>query len=60
MMILVNQKKVYQGAIRSEEEAAKLYDSVAILTQGLNAKTNYSYSTKMVKQILRDYVDMNL
>jgi len=57
MMIMINQKKVYLGAIKTEHEAAQLYDHVAIISQGLNAKTNFSYSTQRVKQILEDYSD---
>lgn len=32
MMIMINQKKVYIGAIHTELEAAKYYDHIAILT----------------------------
>ena len=56
-MIMINQKKVYLGAIVSEHDAAILYDHVAIISQGLNAKTNFSYSCAKVKQILEDYFD---
>jgi hypothetical protein len=55
MMIMINQKKVYIGAIKSEMEAAKLYDHVAIISQGLNASTNFSYNGHKIKQILKDY-----
>ena len=52
---MINQKKVYIGAIDSENEAAKYYDMIAIVCQGLSAKTNFSYSAKKVKQILQDF-----
>lgn len=49
MMIMINQKKVYIGAIHSEMEAAKYYDHIAILTQGLHAKTNFCYNASQLK-----------
>jgi len=35
MMIMGNQKKIYIGAIQNEDEAAALYDRIAILIHGL-------------------------
>jgi len=55
MMIMINQKKVYIGAIHSEMEAAKYYDHIAILTQGLNSKTNFAYTAAQLEAIVRDY-----
>ena len=55
MMIMINQKKVYVGAIASENDAAKYYDSIAIICQGLSAKTNFNYDSKKIKQILSEY-----
>lgn len=55
MMIMINQKKVYIGAIHSEMEAAKYYDHIAILTQGLNSKTNFAYTAAQLQQIVNDY-----
>lgn len=55
MMIMINQKKVYIGAIHSEMEAAKYYDHIAILTQGLNSKTNFAYTAAQLETIVRDY-----
>jgi hypothetical protein len=55
MMIMINQKKVYMGAIQSEIEAAKYYDHIAIISQGVNAKTNFSYNTQDLYQIIKDY-----
>ena len=46
MMIMGNFKKMYVGAIQSEDEAAVLYDKIAIITHGLKAKTNFSYRKK--------------
>jgi len=35
MMIMMQQKKLYIGAIPSEEKAARFYDKVAILSHGI-------------------------
>jgi len=32
MMIMINQKKVYIGAIQNEIDAAKYYDHIAIIS----------------------------
>jgi hypothetical protein len=55
MMIMINQKKVYIGAIQNEDDAAKYYDHIAIISQGLSAKTNFKYSGHKIKQIIADY-----
>lgn len=55
MMIMINQKKVYIGAIHTEMEAAKYYDHIAILTQGLHSKTNFAYTSAQLEQIVNDY-----
>jgi len=55
MMIMINQKKVYIGAIHTEVEAAKYYDHIAILTQGLHSKTNFTYTAAQLEQIVNDY-----
>ena len=52
MQLLGNLKKHYIGSIVSEERAARIYDRHAILTHGLRAKTNYSYSKNHVLSIL--------
>ena len=53
MMIMINQKKVYLGAIRTENIAARYYDYIAILSQGLNAKTNFAYTGYDIQRILK-------
>ncbi len=64
-MIMGNNKKLYVGAIDSEQEAAVLYDQIAILTNGLKvltfycltylqAKTNYSYNSSQILEFLSD------
>lgn len=54
-MIMINQKKVYIGAIATELDAAKYYDSIAIICQGLNAKTNFKYDGIKIRHILQDF-----
>jgi hypothetical protein len=55
MMIMINQKKVYIGAIQDEVDAAKYYDHIAIISQGLSAKTNFRYNVGQIAQIMKDY-----
>ena len=40
MMIMGNFKKMYVGAIDQEQDAATLYDKIAILTHGLKVHFN--------------------
>lgn len=49
-----NLKKHYIGSINSEEKAAKIYDRHAILTHGLRAKTNYSYTKAQIVTMLQN------
>ncbi len=49
-----NLKKHYIGSINSEEKEAKIYDRHAILTHGLRAKTNYSYTKAQILCILQN------
>ena len=46
--------KRYIGSAPTEEEAARLYDRKAILTNGLKAKTNYAYTKRQIEYVL-DY-----
>lgn len=55
MMIMINQKKVYIGAIQNEFDAARYYDHIAIISQGLSAKTNFKYSASKIQSIISDY-----
>lgn len=50
--MLGNLKKHYVGSINEEERAARIYDRHAILTHGLRAKTNFSYSKGQIMAIL--------
>mmetsp|Transcript_1059 Transcript_1059/g.931 ORF Transcript_1059/g.931 Transcript_1059/m.931 type:complete len:269 (+) Transcript_1059:19-825(+) len=54
VMVMGFGKKRYYGGIKDEKEAAKLYDKYAILTQGVGAKTNFSYKKQEVFSILEE------
>lgn len=43
-MKMVNKKTIRIGAISTEVDAARVYDFLSILTQGLQAKPNFSYT----------------
>ena len=50
---MLNKKKKYLGTLPTEEQAAKIYDKVAIQYQGCKAKTNFAYSKDEIMQILK-------
>ena len=52
VMIIGTIKKKYFGSISCEKEAAILYDKLAILTNGLAAKTNFSYTRSDLLKML--------
>ena len=43
-MKMVNKETVRIGAIETEADAARIYDFLAILTEGLVARTNFDYT----------------
>lgn len=45
--------KRYVGSSISEIEAARIYDRKAIVSNGLAAKTNFSYTKEQVFEIIR-------
>jgi hypothetical protein len=53
-MVMGFGKKRYYGGIKDEKDAAVLYDKYAILTQGVSAKTNFSYNKAQVISILEE------
>lgn len=52
MMFMLHRSRIYMGTLQSEEEAARLYDVVAITSKGVNAQTNYSYTANDVETIV--------
>lgn len=52
-----NLKKHYIGSIDSQERAARIYDKHAILTHGLRAKTNFSYTKAQIQKIIESASD---
>lgn len=53
-MIMGNFKKMYFGAIQKEEDAAKFYDKLAIISHGIQARTNFDYTRDDIVAILND------
>lgn len=49
------QIKRYLGSLTTEEEAAQLYDRIAIIQNGMRAKTNFSYTKEELLKILEDH-----
>jgi hypothetical protein len=52
VLIMVKKKKKYLGIYPNEEEAAKIYDRVALKYHGIKAKTNYKYTKEEVAKIV--------
>lgn len=57
VMIMGNFKKFYIGGIKSELEAAKLYDKLAIFYHGMEAKTNFQYTKKDIEVLIDEPMD---
>ena len=47
-----NNKKSYQGSIKDERMAARLYDKLTIKNSGILARTNFDYTKKKLVQIV--------
>jgi hypothetical protein len=54
-MKMINKETVRIGAVRSELDAARIYDFLAILTEGLIAKTNFNYNVEQIQIIMREF-----
>jgi len=54
VMIMGNFKKFYIGGIKTEIEASKLYDKLAIFYHGMEAKTNFQYSKKQIEALIAE------
>ena len=54
VMIMGQTKKNYFGGLLTELEAAIFYDRLAILTNGLAAKTNFNYTKSQLQELLSE------
>jgi len=55
VMKMIKKQTVRVGTVESELEAARIYDFLAILTEGLNAKTNFDYTTIQLHSIIQEF-----
>jgi len=55
VMIMGKHKKKYFGGLKTEKEAAIFYDKLSIISNGLCAKTNFSYSKSQIYEIIGDF-----
>ena len=51
-LIMNNRTYSYIGTYNSEELAARIYDLISIKRKGINAKTNFIYSNRQIRNIL--------
>lgn len=54
-MISIQKKKAYIGTYQSEKEAAMAFDFYSIMTHGVEAKTNLSYTKQMIIEMIVNY-----
>jgi len=54
-MKMVNKETVRIGAIDTEQDAARIYDILAILTEGLTARTNFNYTMEQIHAIMNEF-----
>ena len=47
-------RKFYVGRILTELEAAKMYDKLAILYHGIQAKTNFQYTKESILRLISE------
>ena len=52
-MKMYNKETLRIGAIETESDAARIYDFLAILTEGLVARTNFDYKRRCRDSRLR-------
>lgn len=60
MQLLGNLRKRYIRSINSEEIAGRIYDHYAIITHGLKAKTNFSYTKEEIYDIVTKFTEEDL
>ena len=49
----MDQKKKFLGKLKSEYQAARIYDKHAILNDGIMAKTNFNYTKRQLENLLQ-------
>ena len=59
VLIMINKKKRYIGNYKSEKDAARAYDIVAIQNHGKKAKTNFFYTSFEIEKIKNMYTNHN-
>ncbi len=55
VQVLGSLRKRYIGSIPTQEMAARIYDYFSIISHGLKAKTNFSYSKQNILDILSNF-----
>ena len=50
--IMIKKKKMYMGSYSNEDEAARVYDKVALQYHGNKAITNYDYTKDQIEKLL--------
>lgn len=55
VMKMVNKQTVRIGTVANEVEAARIYDFMALLTEGISAKTNFDYTAAQIKIIINEF-----
>ena len=58
VLMMINKNKSYIGSYDSEEFAARIYDVLAIKNRGMNARTNFKYNSKQIKNICEKDIDI--
>lgn len=54
-MKMYNKETLRIGAIETESDAARIYDFLAILTEGLVARTNFDYNVNKIRLIVNEF-----
>ena len=57
VMIMGNFKKFYIGGIKTELDAARLYDKLAVFYHGMEAKTNFTYTKKDIEVLIAEPIE---
>ena len=60
VFVVINSKKHYIGQMKTEEEAAKLYDKLILIHIGMTAKLNFNYSAGEIERIIEEMSGYNL